>query len=192
MNRTDKSRRAVFLDRDGTINIEKDYLFRPEDLEFIPGAPEAIARLNRAGFLVIVVTNQSGVARGYFGIEEVDRLHKYMQQQLSAFGATIDAFYICPHHPDTGLDSFRVDCDCRKEKPGMLLQAAADWGIDLTGSFMVGDKDSDLLAGTAAGCRAFLVETGYGARYTGFADEHNFAVGKNLDSVVDKILDLSR
>ena len=118
--------RAVFLDRDGTINVEKEYLHRPEDLELIEGAAKAIAQLNRAGFLVIVVTNQSGVARGYFSVEDVNRLHQAMQQKLADQGARIDAFYLCPHHPDNGLDAFRIDCDCRKGKPGMLVQAAAE------------------------------------------------------------------
>lgn len=160
MNRI--KQKAVFLDRDGTINIEKEYLYRPDDLEFISGVPEAIAQLNQAGFLVIVITNQSGVARGYFSVNDVNRLHQFMQQQLAAEGAHIDAFYLCPHHPDKGLSDYRFNCDCRKGKPGLILTAAAELDIDLDRSYMVGDKISDIEAGMAAGCRCFLVKTGYG------------------------------
>jgi D-glycero-D-manno-heptose 1,7-bisphosphate phosphatase len=180
--------RAVFLDRDGTINVEKEYLHRPEDLELIDGAAQSIARLNRAGFLVIVVTNQSGVARGYFSVEDVNRLHQVMQQQLAEDGARIDAFYLCPHHPDKGLDPYRVVCDCRKGKPGMLMQAAAEWNIDLPASFMVGDKKSDLLAGIAAGCHPCLVTTGYGVEHRTFALANNIEVCNDLGQAVSNIL----
>jgi D-glycero-D-manno-heptose 1,7-bisphosphate phosphatase len=156
-------RRAVFLDRDGTINVEKDYLHRCDDFAFIPGAPEAIRRLKDAGFLVIVVTNQSGVARGYFDEAAVHALHEHIQQQLAGYGARIDAFYHCPHHPIEGVGGFRIDCDCRKGSPGMLLQAAREYGLALDKSFMIGDKFADIEAGRAAGCRAILVRTGYGA-----------------------------
>lgn len=184
----DNKRRAVFLDRDGTINVEKEYLHRPEDLELIAGVGHAIAQLNRAGFLVIVVTNQSGVARGYFSVADVNRLHQVLQQQLAAEGAHVDAFYLCPHHPDKGLDAFRLDCDCRKGRPGMLLQAAAEWNIDLTASFMVGDKESDLVAGIAAGCHPCLVTTGYGEDHRSFALANNIHVYKDLSQAVRDIL----
>lgn len=187
MNRT--KHRAVFLDRDGTINVEKEYLYRPEDLEFIPGAPEAIAQLNQTGFLVIVVTNQSGVARGYFSLDDVNRLHQVMQQQLNDEGAHIDAFYLCPHHPDKGLDAYRFNCDCRKGKPGMILTAAAELNIDLQRSYMIGDKISDVEAGLAAGCRCFLVRTGYGevARSEAMSSNLNISIVANLSTAVDMI-----
>ncbi len=156
------ARRAVFLDRDGTINVEKNYLHRVEDFEFIPGAPEAIRRLKQAGFLVIVVSNQSGVARGYFPLEDVQRLHAHLQAELARFDTAIDAFYVCPHHPHEGVGEYRRECDCRKGNPGMLLQAAADFDIDLSASFMVGDKVADIEAGKRSGCRSVLVLTGYG------------------------------
>lgn len=155
-------RRAVFLDRDGTINVEKEYLHRIEDFEFIPGVPEAIRRLREAGFLVIVTTNQSGVARGYYPLAAVETLHRHLQAELARQGAAIDAFYVCPHHPTEGVGEYRNDCGCRKGKPGMLLQAASDLGIDLSRSWMVGDKAADVEAGKAAGCRSILVLTGYG------------------------------
>jgi D-glycero-D-manno-heptose 1,7-bisphosphate phosphatase len=156
-------KRAVFLDRDGTINVEKNYLHKIEDFRFIPGAREALRRLKEAGFLLIVVTNQSGVARGYFPCEAVCRLHEHLQEQLRRAGAAIDGFYVCPHHPTEGQGGYRVDCDCRKGSPGMLLHAAGDHAIDLPHSWMIGDKLADIEAGMAAGCRSILVRTGYGA-----------------------------
>lgn len=154
--------KAVFLDRDGVINVEKGYLHRVEELEFIPGAAEAIRLLKDAGYLVVVVTNQSGVARGYYSLEDVELLHRHMGRELAVRGAVVDGWYVCPHHPDHG-----GPCACRKPLPGMLLQAAADSGIDLAGSYLIGDKLSDLEAGLAAGCSPILVGTGYGADLAG-------------------------
>ena len=156
-------RRAVFLDRDGTINVERDYLFRCEDFEFIAGAPQAIKQLNDAGFLVVVVTNQSGVARGYYSEKDVQHLHNFVQEQLIGSGAHIDAFYYCPHHPDKGVGAYRKQCDCRKGAPGMLIEAAQEYDIDLSRSFIVGDKLADVEAGLSAGCTPLLVLTGHGA-----------------------------
>ena len=161
--KNDHTRRAVFLDRDGTINVEKDYLYKIDDFEFITGAPEAIKRLKKAGFVVIVVSNQSGVARGYFDEDAVNRLHQHIQTELTAYGTSIDDYYFCPHHPDKGLGAYKLDCNCRKSKPGMLLQAALEHNLDLQHSFMVGDKLADIVAGERAGCKCLLVVTGYGA-----------------------------
>ena len=158
------ARRAVFLDRDGTINVEKHFLHKTEDFEFIPGAPEAIKRLKDAGFLVFVVSNQSGVARGYFDENAVNQLHQHMQNELMQYGTSIDAFYFCPHHPEKGLGAFKLDCNCRKGNPGLLLQAAREHNLDLQHSFMVGDKMADIEAGAEAGCKSLLVLTGYGAK----------------------------
>jgi D-glycero-D-manno-heptose 1,7-bisphosphate phosphatase len=156
-------KKAVFIDRDGTLNVEKSYLYRIEDFEFIPGSPEAIRHLREAGFLVIVVTNQSGVARGYFSLAEVDILHRHIQKELKKLGTCIDAFYACPHHPTEGIGEFRRECGCRKGEPGMLLQAAAEHDINLAASYMVGDKVADVDAGERAGCTPLLVMTGYGS-----------------------------
>lgn len=153
---------AVFLDRDGTINVEKEYLHLIEDFAFIPGVPEAIRALKTAGYLVIVVTNQSGVARGYYALDDVAALHGHIQKQLAATGTRIDAFYTCPHHPTEGVGDYRCDCDCRKGAPGMLLQAADEHDIDLGRSYIVGDKLADIEAGERAGCEPLLVLTGYG------------------------------
>lgn len=179
---------AVFLDRDGTINVEKDYLYRPNDFEFISGAPQAIARLKQAGYKVIVVTNQSGVARGYFTENEVHLLHDYIQRELARFDCAIDAFYICPHHPEHGQGSYKVDCSCRKEQPGMILQAASDHGIDLSRSFMVGDKRADVEAGRAAGCRSILVRTGYGASEEKKLGTNDAIIVNDLTQAADYIL----
>jgi D-glycero-D-manno-heptose 1,7-bisphosphate phosphatase len=155
-------RRAVFLDRDGTINEEKEYLYRIEDCQLIPNAAEAIRLLNEAGFMVVVVTNQSGIGRGFYDEGKLEELHRHMEQELSRSGARIDAWYFCPHHPDHGTGDYRRECACRKPLPGMLLQAAEDLAIDLANSFMVGDKLADIEAGIGAGCCSLLVRTGYG------------------------------
>lgn len=155
-------RRAVFLDRDGTLNVEKEYLYRIVDFEFIPGTVEAIRLLNDAGFLVVVVTNQSGVARGYYTEEDVESLHRHIAAELQKSGARVDAWLYCPHHPD-GRGSYSLPCSCRKPLPGMLKEAARRYDIDLASSVMIGDKLADISAGQAAGCRTILVRTGYGA-----------------------------
>lgn len=155
-------KRAVFLDRDGTINIEKEYLYRAQDFEFITGAPEAIRLLNQAEIMVVVVTNQSGVARGYYTEEDVESLHRHIARELEKAEAHVDAWLYCPHHP-SGRGSYALPCDCRKPLPGMLQEAARRHNIDLEKSVMVGDKLADVEAGLAAGCRTILVRTGYGA-----------------------------
>ena len=155
-------KRAVFLDRDGTINIEKDYLYQAEKFEFILGAPEAIRLLNQAGFMVVVVTNQSGVARGYYTEDDVEKLHLHIAAELERCGARVDAWLYCPHHP-SGRGSYALPCVCRKPLPGMLQEAARRYDIDLGSSTIIGDKQADIDAGKAAGSRTILVRTGYGA-----------------------------
>ena len=157
---------AVFLDRDGTLIEEVNYLSRAEQVQLIPGAADAVRRVNEAGARVVVVTNQAGVARGYFPEGRVAEVHAHLSAMLSEHGAKVDAFYHCPHHATEGVGEFRVDCDCRKPKPGMLLAAARDLGLDLSRSWMIGDKVCDLRAGANAGCRTVLVRTGYGAGLT--------------------------
>ena len=156
-------RRAVFLDRDGTVIRDIGFNADPARLEFLPGAPETIRRLNKAGYLVVVVTNQSAVARGLFTAADIDRFHDAMNAELAESGARIDAFYFCPHHPDEGaVAGYVTDCDCRKPKPGMLLQAARDLEIELSLSYMVGDAPRDIEAGLAAGTGVFAVSGGAG------------------------------
>jgi histidinol-phosphate phosphatase family protein len=146
---------TVFLDRDGTINEEVGYLDDPGRLHLISGTAEAIRLLNEAGILVIVISNQAGVGRGYFSTATVEAIHQEMARQLAMNGAWVDAIYYCPHHPNEG-------CQCRKPEAGMLLQAVRKHGIDTRRAFMVGDKMSDLYAGRRVGCRTVLVLTGYG------------------------------
>lgn len=155
-----KSRPAVFLDRDGTINVEKEYLYRIEDWEWIPGAIEAIRRINEMNHLVIVVTNQAGIARGYYDEAAVHKLHSQIDELLTVEGARIDAYYFCPHHPQFGKDI--IDCQCRKPAPGMLLAAQRDHDIDLSRSWMIGDKLLDIIAAQKAGVSPIMVMTGYG------------------------------
>lgn len=145
--RFDQGKRpAAFLDRDGVLNVDHGYAHRPDQLEWIAGAPEAVRLLNEAGYYVFVISNQSGVARGYFEETAVQQFHAHMQDALRAQGAHIDAFYYCPHHPDGVIKELAIQCRCRKPAPGMLEQAARDWPIDLNRSFLIGDKDDDLAA----------------------------------------------
>ena len=155
--------KAVFLDRDGTINVEVQYLSQVKDFQFIPGVPWALKCLKQAGFLLVVVTNQSGIGRGYYDEAALDTLHEHMHADLANFGAAIDACYFCPHHPEHAVGEYRRECGCRKPLPGMLQQAAQELDIDLAASFMVGDKIADVEAGLAAGCTSLLVLTGHGS-----------------------------
>lgn len=157
-------RRAVFLDRDGTINVEVQYLSKVEEFQLIPGVPLALKRLKDAGFLLVVVTNQSGIGRGLYDEEALQKIHEHMHEDLAQYGINIDACYFCPHHPEHATGDYRRECACRKPLPGMLEQAAADLDIDLSRSYMIGDKLGDVQAGLNAGCTSLLVLTGYGSK----------------------------
>jgi D-glycero-D-manno-heptose 1,7-bisphosphate phosphatase len=152
---------AILLDRDGTINREVEYLARPEQLELLPNAAEGLRRLQAAGCLLAVITNQAGVARGYFDEAAVQAVHERLREILRAEGVELDAIYYCPHHPE-GLGDYRRVCPNRKPGTGMVEQAARDLGLDLARCAVVGDKVTDLLPGIALGCRTVLVRTGYG------------------------------
>lgn len=144
-------RKAAFFDRDGTINVNFGHVYKPEDLEFVPGIPEKIAEYNREGIPVVVVTNQAGIAKGLYTEEDMHHFHAYMNERLrKEYHAHIDAFYFCPHHPD-----FTGSCDCRKPKPGLFLHAAEELDIDLKRSVMYGDKESDRTAAQQAGIKEF-------------------------------------
>lgn len=146
--------KAVFLDRDGTINVEVDYLHETEKLIFIKGVPQALAQLKRMGYMLVVVSNQSGIGRGYYSATEVERLHEYMNMLLKEQEASIDAFYYCPHVEQD-------HCHCRKPQTGMIEQAVKDMNIDLKQSYVVGDKETDVLTGIQAGCQYGLVLSGH-------------------------------
>lgn len=153
--------KAIFLDRDGTINKYVGFLRDINDFELISGVAEAIKKINESGYLAIVVTNQPVIARGEVSVAQLNEIHRKMATELGKAGAYIDAIYYCPHHPDKGFEGeipeLKIDCDCRKPKPGMLLQAAKDFNIDLSKSFIVGDSDSDIKAGEAVGCISLKV-----------------------------------
>ncbi|MBI1951408.1 MAG: HAD family hydrolase [Acidobacteria bacterium] len=153
---------AIFMDRDGTISEEVGYVNHISRYRLLPRSLEAIRLVNEAGVLAIVTTNQSGVARGYFCQDLVEAVHARLRSLAAGAGARLDAIYYCPHHPAEGSPPWRAACDCRKPKPGMILQAARDHGIDLGRSYVVGDSVVDLEAGAAAGVRGILVLTGYG------------------------------
>jgi D-glycero-D-manno-heptose 1,7-bisphosphate phosphatase len=155
-------RRAVFIDRDGTISEEVGYVNHPTRYRVFPFAAEAVGALNEAGWLAVLVTNQAGVARGYFAEEMITKVHALLEQELAHGGARLDAIYYCPHHPSVGEPPFRLDCDCRKPKPGLITRAAAEFDIDLASSWMIGDRYGDTELARNAGTRAALVLTGYG------------------------------
>jgi len=153
-------RPAVFLDRDGVLNEDGGYVHRPEQVRWMPQAREAVKWLNDRGYLVFVVTNQAGVARGYYSESDVTELHRWMNRELGRIGAHVDAFYYCPHHPEAGEPPYRAACGCRKPAPGMIRRAMAEWDVDAANSFLIGDKPSDLQAAEAAGIAGRLYEGG--------------------------------
>lgn len=154
--------KAVFLDRDGTINKYVGFLTQPEQFELIDGVAEAVKKINKSGYLAIVVTNQPVIARGDCTWEELQTIHDKMETELGKRGAFLDGIYVCPHHPDKGFEGERPEykhgCECRKPEPGLLLQAAQDFNIDLSLSIMIGDSENDILAGKNAGCKSFQIE----------------------------------
>ena len=150
------------MDRDGTLTEEVGYVNHPARLRLLPRSAAAVRRLNAAGVAVVVVTNQAGIARGYFSPDVLAAVNAALVAQLKDEGAHLDGVYVCPHHPTEGEPPYRMVCECRKPKPGLLLRASADLGLDLVRSTLVGDRASDLVAGRAAGTRSVLVLTGYG------------------------------
>jgi len=151
---------AVFLDRDGVLNIDYGYVHRPEDFTWIDGAPEAVKWLNDQGYLVIVVTNQAGIARGYYTEEEFLHFTAWMNEELRRRGAHVDAVYYCPHHPTEGRGPYRLECGCRKPAPGLISRALAEWPVNPEVSIMIGDQEKDLLAASASGIRSVLYKGG--------------------------------
>ena len=182
--------RAVFFDRDGTLIEDVGYLSEPEQVRLRPGAAEAVRRLTEAGFLVVVVSNQSGVARGLYGVEAVERTNRRLEQLMEEQGARIDAFYFCPHLTTGTVPAYAKDCECRKPKPGLLYQAAQDLDIDLTESYLVGDAVRDIQAGRAAHCHTVflgdlsLTDAGTRGQVEVFAE----ATAASLDEAVRRIL----
>lgn len=149
--------KAVFLDRDGTINVEKNYLYKKEDFEFLPGVIPALKQLQAAGYLLIIVTNQSGIARGYYSEQDFLDLNDWIITILAEQGIYISKVYYCPHHPDADNEKYRVNCECRKPKPGMFLKAKQDFDLDLGACFAIGDKIRDCCICELTECRGFLI-----------------------------------
>lgn len=175
--------KAIFLDRDGTINKYVGFLRNIDEFELIPGAAEAVRKINASGYLAIVVTNQPVIARGEVTVPELQLIHNKMETQLGAEGAYLDGIYYCPHHPNKGYEGeipeLKIDCDCRKPKPGMLVKAAHNYNVDLSGSWMIGDGENDIKAGKAAGCQTALIGEGeYGQDMT----------GESLFSIINRLL----
>jgi len=175
--------RAAFLDRDGTINEEVGYLDRLERLKILPGAFEAVRLLNRRGLLAIVITNQSGIARGFFDEAFVQDVHEHIRLAFLAQGAVIDGFYYCPHHPTEGSGKYRQACTCRKPEPGLLIRATEERNITLEGSYMVGDMPKDVEAGKRAGCKGILVRTGCGGMVDAGEVKPDYTADDLLDAV---------
>lgn len=176
------TQKAVFLDRDGTINKYKGFMRDIDEFELIPGVAKAIKKINSSGYLCIVVTNQPVIARGEVTYEQLDEIHNKMETLLGLEGAYIDGLYYCPHHPHKGYEGeipeLKIECDCRKPKPGMLLNAAKDFNIDLSRSYMVGDGENDIKAGNAAGCKTILINGQWSD-----AKPEDFGQADTLDSV---------
>lgn len=179
-------RKAVFIDRDGVLIDEVNYLSHPRQLKLLRGSADAVRRLRAAGFKVVVVSNQSGVARGYFTLKRLREIHTALRAMLAKKGVRLDGLLFCPHHPDGTVARFARACACRKPQPGMLRQAAYRWKASMKESFMVGDTEADVAAGRRAGCRTVLVRTGHGSRKK--VTTRPDAVAADLAAAADLIL----
>ncbi len=175
---------GIFFDRDGTINTEIDFLRKPEELELIPKSVDAIREANESGLKVFIITNQSGIARGFFTEHDLAAVHKRLADLLKKQHAHIDAIYFCPHHPEYGKPPYNVACQCRKPDIGMLKKAETEFNLDLIKSFVVGDRCVDVRAGRRAGCTTFLVLTGYG-----MTERYECATNADVDYVVNDAYD---
>ncbi len=185
-----RKQKAIFLDRDGVINVERSFISNPDELEIYPFTPDAVKKINTSGYLAIVITNQSVIARNLCTIDELEKVHKKMETELGKKGAKFDRIYYCPHHPDKGYPeenpAYKIECSCRKPKPGMFFLAAHDYNIDLQQSYMIGDTERDVLAGKNAGCKTIGVMTGYGLKDTNVKPDFFF---HDLKEAIDFIAD---
>jgi D,D-heptose 1,7-bisphosphate phosphatase len=174
----EKKQRAIFMDRDGVTNVEKDLIYRPEDMELFSFTAQAIKEINKSDYLSVIASNQSVIARNLCTIDELEYIHKKIETELGNENSKLDAIYYCPHHPDKGYPEeraeYKIDCECRKPKTGMFRQAASDFNIDLSKSWMIGDAERDVIAGKNAGCRTVGVMTGYGVKKTAVRPEFFF------------------
>jgi len=184
---------AVFIDRDGTLIVEVGYLSNPDQLELFESSAESVKKLNDAGILSILVTNQSGVARGYFGEDTVNLLNQKLSDVLKENDAYLDAVYYCPHHKNGIIEKYKKDCDCRKPKPGLINQAIADFkNINLEKSYVIGDKACDIELAKNAGCKGILLKTGYGTQVLEESNQNYIKpdyVAENMIDAVNWLLD---
>ncbi len=185
------SKRAIFLDRDGVINVEKNFVLSPDKIELYPFSASAIRKIKEAGYLAIVITNQSAVARNYLTIEQLQDIHGELKNQLKKEGARLDAIYFCPHKEkldeEVNNSEYILDCECRKPKAGMLYRAAKDFDIDLKNSYLIGDSERDIIAGIRAGCTTIGVRTGHSLKGIKESPDYIF---KDLEEAVDFILEM--
>ncbi len=180
--------KAVFLDRDGTIVEDVGYLNNPQQLKFIPGSIEAIKKLNEASYKVVVITNQAGVARGLITEDMLQTIDKTLHKWLLNGGAHLDGIYYCPHHPEHGVHPYKQECECRKPHPGLIKKAEKDLDIDLSQSWMIGDKYSDMLDGKRAGTKTIFVTSGRGQEEKKKIKEKPDHIAENLAAAVDWLL----
>lgn len=181
--------KACFLDRDGVLIEEKIYLASISDISIFPETYDALKLLKEEGFKIIVVTNQAGVAKGYYKEGTIPQIHKEIDRQLALAGVGVDAYYYCPHHPKAKVKEYAIKCDCRKPAPGMILQAVKDFKLDLAKSFLVGDKMSDIGAAENAGCAGILVITGHGKDHLDKAQKEGIIVKENILEAVKYYLE---
>ena len=188
-------KRAVFLDRDGTINEDVGYPSNSGQVHIYPSSYEAVKKINQAGFLAVVITNQSGIGRGLLSEEDLESIHQKMRESFKAHKAQIDGFFYCPHYLSSAISRYNADCACRKPHPGMGLQAASALGIDLAGSYMIGDKVEDIQFGLSIRAKPILVLTGYGKKSLATLKKEGISpahVAQNLLQAVDWILEYEK
>jgi D-glycero-D-manno-heptose 1,7-bisphosphate phosphatase len=183
---------GIFIDRDGTINNEVEYLNTLSGLKLIPGSSAAIREANELGCKVFVVTNQSGIARGIITEDDLAKIHLTLQETLRQDGAYLDAIYYCPHHPEIGEQPYRIDCDCRKPKTGMILRAVKEFDVELSKSYIIGDKMIDILTGNNCGIKSILVLTGYGKEELKLCRQSNVKIDFIADNLYDAIQFIKR
>lgn len=184
--------KACFLDRDGALIEEKIYLSSISDVCIFPETYDALKLLKEDGFKIIVVTNQAGVAKGFYDESTIPQIHKEIDRQFALAGVKVDAYYYCPHHPKGKVQEYAIKCDCRKPSPGMILKAVKDFDIDLTKSFLIGDKMSDIGAAENAGCAGILVKTGHGKEHIDRAQKEGIIVKENILEAVKYYLETNK
>ena len=179
--------KAIFLDRDGVINLEVGYVKSWEEFKLLPRVVESIQLINQSEYVAIVISNQSGIAKGLYSFDDVVKIHQKLNEYLLPFQARIDSFYFCPHHPE-GINEYALVCSCRKPKNGLILQAAKDRNINLASSFFIGDSERDMIAGKDSGCITYAVQTGHDFDPKNISSDF---IAKDLFEAVQKILNLS-